>query len=83
MRRTPQRDVHSPALPPASPAPNADLKRRRFLFALGAGGAATAAAATQAIAAPVAEAVAPQPAKAKSGYRETDHVRTYYASTRI
>jgi hypothetical protein len=82
MRPTSQREVHLPTSS-ASPAPHADLKRRRFLFALGAGSAATAAAATQAIAAPVAEAAGAEPDKAKQGYRETEHVRTYYATTRL
>lgn len=83
MRFTSQRDGHLPTDPSASPAPNANLRRRRFLFALGAGSAAGAAAAAQAIASPVVDAAAPEPAEAKPGYRETEHVRTYYASTRI
>ncbi len=81
MRNAQQRAVPLPTTPSASP--QADLKRRRFLLALGAGGAATAAASAQAITAPAAGvATAPQ-AKARPGYRETDHVRTYYATTRI
>lgn len=83
MRPTTQRDVHLPTAPSATPAPHADLKRRRFLLALGAGSAATAAAATQAVAAPLADGAAPQADAAKPGYHATDHIRTYYASTRI
>jgi hypothetical protein len=83
MRPTPQRDVHLPTSPSATAAPHTDLKRRRFLLALGAGSAATAAAATQAVAAPVADTAAAQADAAKPGYRATGHVRTYYASTRI
>lgn len=82
MRLTPQRDVHLPTVPSATPAPQ-DSKRRRLLFALGAGGAATAAAAAQAVAAPVAALPEAAAEARKPGYRETDHVRTYYASTRI
>ena len=83
MRTTPQSDDgHVPTSPSVSPAPNADLKRRRFLFALGAGSAATAAAATQAIAAPVAQAPAAETPSGRQGYHETDHIRDYYASTR-
>jgi nitrous oxide reductase len=67
----------------ASPSPDANLKRRRFLFALGASSAATAAAATQAIAAPVAAVTPAATQETSSGYRETEHVRDYYASTRI
>lgn len=63
--------------------PNANLKRRRFLLALGAGSAATAAAASQAIAAAAPQAVGGQATSAKLGYHETDHIRDYYASTRI
>jgi hypothetical protein len=84
MRTTPQRDDrHVPTTSSVSPAPNANLKRRRFLFALGAGSAATAAAVTQAIAAPVAQATNAVAPSGKQGYRETDHVRDYYASTRL
>lgn len=82
MRTTPQRDDrHVPTTPSVSPAPNADLKRRRFLLALGAGSAATAAAATQAIATPVANATVEEAPSAK-GYHVTEHIRDYYASTR-
>ena len=82
MRNTPQRDGHLPTSS-ASPSPDANLKRRRFLLALGAGSAATAAAATQAIAAPVAGDAKQESKACTSGYRETEHVRDYYASTRI
>ena len=66
---------------PAAPASNANLKRRRFLLALGAGPAAGAAAAA-AVAAPVADATA-SAKPPSSGYRETQHIRDYYASTRV
>ncbi|MFO1314040.1 MAG: formate dehydrogenase [Burkholderiales bacterium] len=68
------------------PAPTAtpiDAKRRRFLLALGAGGAGAAAVATQSLAAPAADAVAQAAPEAAQGYRETEHVRDYYATTRI
>ena len=60
-----------------------EISRRRFLFALSAGGAGAAAvAATPALAAagvaPAAASDAPS-----SGYRETDHIRDYYATTRL
>jgi shikimate 5-dehydrogenase len=79
--RTPQRDGHVPTVPSASP--EANVKRRRFLLALGAGGAASAAAAAQAIGAPVAQENTAAERTESRGYRETDHVRHYYASTRI
>ena len=84
MPQAPQRDAQLPtAVASADSSPNANLKRRRFLLALGAGSAAGAAAATQAIAAPVAAPAASEAATATKGYRETQHVRDYYASTRL
>ena len=61
----------------------ADPKRRRFLLALGAGGASAAAVATTSLARPIAPADAKADGEASLGYRETDHVRDYYATTRI
>ena len=77
---------HSPRIDPAcitsSPA-TPQISRRRFLFALSAGSAgAVAAAASPALAKPAAAAVA-APAATTSGYRETEHVRDYYATTRL
>lgn len=64
-------------------APTTDRTRRRFLLAFGAGaaGAASASALAAAPAAVIAEPA--QPAPQSQGYRETEHVRTYYATTRI
>lgn len=79
--RTPSPRVGSFSGTPAAAA-SPGLSRRRFLFALGAGGAGAAAAAT----APALAAPAPAVADAveqTSGYRETDHVRDYYATTRL
>ena len=60
---------------------SANLKRRRFLFALGVTSAGAAAAPALATAPEQGAAVvAPT---AASGYRETDHVRDYYDSARI
>jgi hypothetical protein len=59
-----------------------DVKRRRFLLAFGAGAAGAASASALAAAPAVSvESAADKPAAA--GYRETDHVRTYYATTRL
>ena len=59
-----------------------DAKRRRFLMAFGAGAAGAASASALAAAPAVSvESAADKPAAA--GYRETDHVRTYYATTRL
>jgi hypothetical protein len=68
---------------PARGSQSTDLKRRRFLLALGAGGAGAAAVAAQTLAAPVVPAAVPAEADAAQGYRETDHIRDYYATTRL
>jgi len=58
------------------------LSRRKFLFAVGAGGAATAAAV---VATRVPQS---QPKKAEAvsgsrGYQLTEHVRKYYDTTKV
>ena len=58
-----------------------DFKRRRFLLALSAGGAGAAAMSAQTLAAPVVPAAAES--DRPQGYRETDHIRDYYATTRF
>jgi hypothetical protein len=65
---------------PGSTQPSTDTRRRRFLLALGAGSAGAAVAAV-----PVANAVDATSAAAdeSKGYRETEHVRDYYATTRL
>jgi hypothetical protein len=79
MSDTSYREV-SKAEQAAAHAP--DSKRRRFLLAFGA--SAAGAASASALAAAPAVAVEPAEDKpASSGYRETDHVRNYYATTRI
>ena len=65
----------------ATDSPN--IKRRRFLLALGAGGAGAAAVAANSLAGPVAPAAVPADSASAQGYRETDHIRDYYATTRI
>ena len=69
--------------PDPTHAPKADLKRRRFLLALGAGGAGAAAVATSSLVRPVLPASVPGDPESSQGYRETEHVRDYYATTRI
>ena len=77
MRDTPQTPAQAS---PTSAAP--DLKRRRFLFAMSAGGAGAVAAASPARAA-VAAAPEAAPADDAKGYRETAHVKRYYETTRL
>ena len=79
MSESSHRDV-SPAAPKA--AHPTDTKRRRFLLAFGAG-AAGAASATALAGAPAAIVDATEPKPASQGYQETEHVRSYYATTRI
>lgn len=79
MSNSSQRKSMAPS--PAHAINPADSKRRRFLLALGAGGASAAAVAAQVRAAPVVPAAAE--ADSPKGYRETDHIRDYYATTRI
>ena len=58
-----------------------DPARRRFLFTLGVGGAGAAAAPFGALqAAATAPAV---PASDDGAYRESEHVRDYYRTTRV
>jgi len=74
----------TPASVPTHATDSPDFKRRRFLLALGAGGAGAAAVAANSLAGPVAPAAVPAGDSASAqGYRETDHIRDYYATTRI
>jgi len=65
---------------PPRAARSPDANRRRFLM-LGAGAAGAAAAAPVLAAPGVVEIVEPTPQS--QGYQETEHVRKFYASTRI
>jgi hypothetical protein len=70
-----------PAGTPLPVARTLDTNRRRFLL-FGAG-AAGAAAAAPVLASPAALVTAPVTEATHQGYRETEHVRNYYATTRI
>ena len=85
MSNKSQRAAPAATLVPASPAhaTSPDFKRRRFLAALGAGGAGAAAVATQSLAAPLVPTATNVDADSSQGYRETEHIRDYYATTRI
>jgi hypothetical protein len=72
----------APASHPTRAHSSTDQKRRRFLLALGAGGAGAAAVAAQPLAAQVPASAEP-PADAAQRYRETEHVLDYYATTRL
>jgi len=75
-----QRDRNEQSSEAQVPAPNS--QRRRFLFALGAGGAGAAAVVTHSLA-PIAQVTTPESVAVSSGYRETQHVRDYYETTRL
>lgn len=61
-----------------------NAERRGFLKALAvAGGAGAVAAVAPAVSAASPSGPAPAAAEAPRGYRETEHVRAYYASARI
>jgi hypothetical protein len=60
---------------------SADPARRRFLFALGVSGAGAAAATSGALQAATAQQTTP--ASDDGAYRESEHVRDYYRTTRI
>ncbi|MBS0328160.1 MAG: formate dehydrogenase [Proteobacteria bacterium] len=74
-----QSDSDTPRVEPGVTPP--DVRRRRFLLAFGAG-AAGAAVAAPAVAGPAAVVTPPSAAPASPGYRETDHIRAYYATAR-
>jgi Rieske Fe-S protein len=76
MRDSPQTPAQA-----NSSTPSTDLKRRRFLLAVSAGGAGAAAAAVPARA--VVSATADPAATAATGYRESEHVKRYYDTTRL
>ncbi|HEX6138137.1 MAG TPA: formate dehydrogenase [Casimicrobiaceae bacterium] len=66
---------------PLTAAHSPNTNRRRFLMAFGAGAAGAASAPV--LAAPAALVETTQPGPASQGYRETEHVRSYYATTRL
>jgi len=66
---------------PSAAAHAPDAHRRRFLM-FGAT-AAGAAAAIPVLASPAALVEAPAAKPAAQGYQETEHVRRYYATTRL
>ena len=72
----------SPAKPEKSPR-GANVRRRNFLLALGAGGAGAAALAARSLSgvAPAATG-ATDPAETGDGYRLTDHVKRYYQTAK-
>lgn len=57
------------------------VDRRGFMKLAGLG--AGAAGATMGLALPKAEAATPAPATEHAGYRETEHVKTYYRMARF
>ena len=58
------------------------LSRRKFLFAVGAGGAATAAAVV-ATRGPQSQSKKAEAVGGSRGYQLTEHVRKYYDTTKV
>jgi hypothetical protein len=74
----------SDAPAPAQDSRPTDVKRRRFLFTLGAGGAGAAAAVAGALPGAVAaQDVAAPTDDRNAAYRATEHVRDYYRTAKI
>jgi len=73
------------AAPRPVPDPRStDLRRRRFLFTLGAGGAGAVVTAASALpGASAAQIATTAPADQDSAYRVTEHVRDYYRTAKI
>lgn len=59
------------------------LSRRKFLAAVGVGGAAAAVVVTQGDKRPGTDAVAAKAAPQGKGYQATAHVRRYYETTKV
>ena len=69
-------------VPARDPAPT-DVKRRRFLFTLGAGSAGAAAVVGTLQGNAAVQLATAQTNDADAGYRVTEHVRDYYRSAKI
>ncbi|MEP6657193.1 MAG: hypothetical protein ABJC33_08140 [Betaproteobacteria bacterium] len=69
--------------PPSVSSSIANAKRRRFLVGLSAGGAGVAAATVAALPAAALIPSTAEPSAAASGYRETEHVRSYYRTAKV
>ena len=75
------KSLEHPVAPESTQKSRTDPARRRFLFALGVSGAGAAAASAGALPASAAQEAAPTDQDA--AYRESEHVRDYYRTTRI
>lgn len=62
-------------------APASKLSRRNFLFAVGAGGVATAAVVARKN--PEAQPKKAEAVSGSKGYQLTEHVRKYYSTTKV
>ena len=79
------KSLEHPAAPGAAQrSRSTDPARRRFLFTLGVSGAGAAIATASALpAAATAQIATASSTDEDSAYRETEHVRDYYRTTRI
>ena len=78
-------DTHQVAPLATQDSRSTNLKRRRFLFTLGVGGAGAAVAVASSLpaAAITQSASVPSADNNDSAYRETEHVRDYYRTAKI
>ena len=83
MRSIKQGDRPDPVTSEKNPLLRADLKRRRFLLALGAAGAGATAVATRSITAGSVVDPAPEAVSKDGGYAATEHVQTYYKTAKL
>jgi hypothetical protein len=59
------------------------LSRRNFILAVGASGAASAAAIVATAVPPAPPAASPNDKRKSKGYHATEHIRSYYNTTKI
>jgi hypothetical protein len=59
------------------------LSRRNFLFAVGASGAASAAAIVAQTVPQAQPAASPNEKRKTRGYHATEHIRSYYKTTKV
>jgi hypothetical protein len=83
MRAITPGDRNSPVTSEGQPSLRADLKRRRFLLTLGAGGAGAAVVAARSVSTGSAITRAPDPVSDDGRYAATAHVQKYYKTAKL
>jgi len=83
MRTIKEGDRSNPVTSESNSSSRANLKRRRFLLALGAAGAGATAVATRSITAGNVVDGAREAVASDGGYAATKHVQTYYKTAKL